>query len=72
MPSRLNKSTLPNGFSDFDMTHSEAESIIARIPDVTSKAIMWFEGEYSKADVSARQKKESSMRKMIVSKVKQL
>jgi hypothetical protein len=68
MASHLTDFNFPKDFVDFDLTRSQAETVIECTSEVISKAVKWFEQEYRTADVSARATKEVRLRKMMVSK----
>jgi hypothetical protein len=72
MPSCLDQFNLPSDFTNFPMSRAKGQGIIKCILEVTRKAVEWFVGEYETADMPVRQKKELSLRKMMVSYTQKL
>ena len=67
----LSQFQFPPNFANSSLGSTEAENVLARIPDLVNKAVKWFEGEFNRADASEKRKREILLRKMMVSSVKQ-
>ena len=71
MVTGLTEFKFPSNFANSSLGSAEAENVLARIPDLVNKAVKWFEGEFNRADALEKRKREVSLRKMMVSSVKQ-
>ena len=65
----LSQFQFPPNFANSSLGSSEAENVLAQIPDLVNKAVKWFEGKFNRADASEKRKREVSLRKMMVSSI---